>query len=675
MSSPAVSMAASRSGTVPRGTLDGFLRYFRYDIGSGFLVFLIALPLCLGIATASNHPPIAGVITAVVGSLLATFLSNAELTIKGPAAGLIVITMGCINDFGFVLDGDPVTNKAAYQAALAVGVAAGVVQLLFALGRLGVLQEFFPSSVVHGMLAAIGVIIISKQSHVLLGVKPHASEPLHLLAEIPRSIVSLNPEIAVIGLVSLAIMFGWPLMKWAPLRRIPSQLLVVLIAIPIGMWFHLEVGHSYLLGGKQYQLDPAKYLVTLPDDLLHAITFPDFSALQQGKAWFWVMLYSLIGSLESLLSAKAVELLDPWKRKTSFNRELFAVGFANTCAACIGGLPMISEIVRSRANIDNGARTRFSNLWHGIFLFGAILLIPHLLHRIPLAALAAMLVFTGYRLASPREFLHVYHVGREQLLIFVATLVGVLATDLLIGVFIGIGVKMIVHTVNGVSLAHFFKPFIDIEERGPDHVVIKAAGSAVFSNWIPFRNQLASIGLTQRKNITVDFTNVQLVDCSVMEKLDQLRSDFELEGLKLEVVGLDTMRQLSDHQFATRRAGLATLRRLTVVVPAVDEDRVIEELLPRGVSGFTTTPCRGAGRHALAEGLSAVLPMSRIEIIASEEVCRALLNFVESELRPGCPLTACLETVQVARAVDFAEQRFPATTGPSTPRPAELVPV
>ena len=206
-------------------------------------------------------------------------------------------------------------------------------------------------------------------------------------------------------------------------------------------------------------------------------------------------MFSLIGSLESMLSAKAIDMIDPWRRKTNLNRDLVAVGIANSVVASIGGLPMISEIVRSKANIDNGARTRFANFWHGLLLLAFVALLPGLIHRVPLAALAAMLVYTGFRLASPLEFINVYKTGREQLIIFVSTMVGVLATDLLIGIGIGIAVKLSIHMYNGLPLSSIFLPYLEIEELGENTVLITARGSAVFSNFIPFRRQIERDGL------------------------------------------------------------------------------------------------------------------------------------------------------------------------------------
>jgi len=333
---------------------------------------------------------------------------------------------------------------------------------------------------------------------------------------------------------------------------IPSPMLVILVTVPLGILFDLSHEHTYSFVGHDYPLGE-KFLVTVPNNLLNAITYPDFTALSTTTGWKWVVFFALIGSLESLLSAKAIDLIDPWKRKTNMNRDMLAIGIGNTVSASLGGLPMISEIVRSKANVDNGARTRFANLFHGLFLLGFVALVPGLIHRIPLAALAAMLVYTGFRLASPREFISVTRIGKEQLIIFLATLVGVLATDLLVGVAIGIAVKLAIHLINGMPLGSIFKPFLDIEPRDDKTCVIRTGGSAVFSNWIPFKHQIEYVGLQQRNNLVIDFSETRLVDHSVMEKLHELQKDFEQEGLSLELTGLEWHRKLSEHPLSARR--------------------------------------------------------------------------------------------------------------------------
>jgi MFS superfamily sulfate permease-like transporter len=544
---------------VPRGDAAGFVRYLPRDAVAGFLVFLIALPLCLGISVASGFPPIAGVFTAVIGGVLTTFISNSELTIKGPAAGLIVIMLGAMQAFGYTAGRDAIADINAYRMTLAVGCVAGLVQVLFGVLRAGVLGDFFPTAVVHGMLAAIGVIIVLKQVPVAIGQKA-AAEPLEILRDLPETIADLNPRIACIGGLSLLVLFVWPYLRsrlglWV-LKSMPSQLVALLLAVPLGML--LGVGHagSYAFAGHEYPLGRS-FLVSVPQSMLAAITSPDFSVFAspatRSAAVLWVLMFAVVGNLESLLSAKAIDMVDPWRRKTKLDRDLVAVGIANVAAASVGGLPMISEIVRSKANIDNGACTRFADLWHALFLFACVALAPGLIGMIPLAALAAMLVYTGCRLASPSEFISVYKIGREQLLIFASTLVGVLATDLLVGVLIGIAVKFVIHLLNGLPIRTMFKPFLEVNVLDDTTVQVDARGSAVFSNWIPFRRQLCQVGLEQQNNLIVNLEGTRLVDHSVMEGLHELQGEFERAGLTLDVIGLDEHQALSAHPFATRR--------------------------------------------------------------------------------------------------------------------------
>ncbi|MSR56275.1 MAG: SulP family inorganic anion transporter [Planctomycetaceae bacterium] len=545
-----MSNPSSSRTDVPCSDFRGLLSNFRYDANAGFLVFLMALPLCLGISLACGYPAIAGVFTAVVGSILCSLLSNSELTIKGPAAGLIVIALGAVTEFGFTSGVDPDADLRAYRMALGVGVAAGVLQIALALMRSGILSEFFPTSVVHGMLSAIGVIIMSKQIHTVFGVKPESHEPLQLLAEIPHSIQNWNPEIAWIGLTSLVLLFTLPLIKLRWARIVPAPMLVILLAVPVGLYFDLDHEHTYSFGGHIFGMGPA-YLVDVPKNLFTAITFPDFSGLQTLAGWKWVVMFTLIGSLESLLSAKAIDLIDPWRRKTNFNRDLLAVGIANLACAMIGGLPMISEIVRSKANIDNGARTRYADMWHGVFLLLFVALVPGLIHEIPLAALAAMLVYTGFRLASPREFIHVYHIGKEQLAVFVVTVLAILWTDLLLGIGIGIALKFAIHVFNGAPVRSLFRSPVTVEQPATDRTVLTVGGSATFSSWIGLKREIERAG--DSTDVVLDLSETRLVDHTVMERLHALQREFDERDCSLVIKGLDDHQTLSHHPFAARK--------------------------------------------------------------------------------------------------------------------------
>jgi MFS superfamily sulfate permease-like transporter len=266
-------------------------------------------------------------------------------------------------------------------------------------------------------------------------------------------------------------------------------------------------------------------------------------------------MFALIGSLESLLSAKAIDILDDKKRNTDLNRDVLAIGVGNLIAALIGGLPMISEIVRSRANIDNGAKSKFANMFHGLFLLLAVAFLGWAIRMIPMAALAAMLVYTGFRLAHPREFMHVYRIGREQLVVFVGTIVAVLATDLLKGIAIGIGIELLIQFIHGVPIWSLVWPTAQVKAKGSDTLLIEPQSSAVFFNWLLIRRRIVSEGLKQRKNVVLDLSSTKLVDHTVMEKLEELEHTFEAQGLTLEVVGLEGHIALSAHPKAVRLRG------------------------------------------------------------------------------------------------------------------------
>ena len=511
------------------------------DLRSGFLVFLIALPLCLGIALASGFPPVAGVLTAIIGGILVSFLGHADLTIKGPAAGLIVIALGAVQELG---QGDPVLG---YKRALAVGVVAAGVQIGFALFRVASVGAVMSPSVVHGMLAAIGVIIMAKQLHTVVGAVPEAKEPLELLAELPHSIAHANPEVLLLGVLSLLILFGMPLLRSRWLSRVPAPLVVLVVTVPLGIYFDLGHHHVYRFWGDTFQIGP-EWLVTLPGSLWGAIAFPDFSMIWTATSLKYVVMYALVGTIESTLSVIAVDAITPERKPSNLNRDLLGVGVGNLATASIGGLPMISEIVRSKANVDAGARSRFANFFHGVFLLAFVALAPGLLHHIPLAALAAMLVYTGARLASPAELVHVTKIGSDQLMLFMTTLIVTLATDLLVGVAAGLVLKVVLHWVRGASPRSLTRTELDQKQEG-DEVCLAIRGPAAFTSLLRVRNAVASIG-PDCKKVVIDLSQATLVDHTFLSGLDTLSGELEAA---LVVEGLDRMRGTSSHPHATRR--------------------------------------------------------------------------------------------------------------------------
>ncbi len=514
---------------IPKGNLHGFKTHAKKDILSGFLVFLIALPLCLGISLASGYPAVAGIFTAIVGGLVATFLSNSELTIKGPAAGLIVIALGCVTEFGYTGGVDPVKDYQAYRLALGVGVVAGVCQIIFGLFRVGIVVKLFPKAAIHGLLASIGIIIIAKQFPVLMGLNPQGS-PLELLAGIPSFLVNMNPKVGLIGIIGLTFVVGYSYITNPKFKVIPAPMMMLLITVPLGIFMGIGLEGSYTFNSQVFELGQ-KFLVNVPSNLVNAMAFPDFSGITTETGIKYTVLFAIIGSLEGILSAKAIDGIDPWGRKTNLDRDLLATGIANTLSAFIGGLPMISEIVRSKANIDNGAITRFANFYHGMFLLIFVALIPGVINLIPLTALAALLVVTGFRLASPSEFLSIYREGKDQFIIFVSTILGVLATDLLKGLAIGIGVGIIIHFIRGGSIFRLNAKIIPERDQS---ITILLRGSIVFSSWIPLRKQLQRF-FNDGKRVTLDITETQLVDRRVMSKVDEWKKKFKENGLELTV--------------------------------------------------------------------------------------------------------------------------------------------
>jgi MFS superfamily sulfate permease-like transporter len=398
------------------------------------------------------------------------------------------------------------------------------------------------------MLAAIGVIIIAKQAHTVLGVSPEGREPFELLAELPHSLVVENPEIVIIGVLSLAILFGLPRIKRPWVKTIPAPMLVLAVAVPLGLVFDLDHEHTYSFAGHAYHIGP-QYLVHLPGAILDAIAFPDFSVALSGMSIKYVVMFALVGSIESTLSVIAVDALDPAKRASNLNRDLLVVGVGNLIASSIGGLPMISEIVRSKANIDAGATSRWSNFFHGLFLLAFVALVPSLLHRIPLAALAAMLVYTGARLAAPSELAHAKALGLDQLALFSTTLVVTLAVDLLVGVAAGLALKVILHLIRGAPLSSFFRSSIDIERAGAD-IIVRIHRVATFTTLLAVRRLLGELPKTVER-VIVDLSDTRLVDHTFLERLHGMSEEWATA--KLELRGMEAMSAASSHPRAARR--------------------------------------------------------------------------------------------------------------------------
>jgi MFS superfamily sulfate permease-like transporter len=504
----------------PKDWLPGLAENWKTDIVSGFILFLIALPLCLGIALASGAPPIAGIISGIVAGTLANLLSGSYVTINGPAAGMIVIVLGAVTELGFA-------------GALAVGVVAGGIQIVLGFAKAGKLTGFFALAVIHGMLAGIGLIIMAGQIHVALGLQNPREHGFHILTAIPPSFANLVPETALVGLAAVLVMVVWPMLGTIA-KIVPAPLAAVIvgtaIALVSGAGPRLDLGEGGLLAG---------------------FTLPDFSGVLSGPAIKWIVLYVFVASLESLLTAEAVDKLDPWQRRSNMNKELIGKGAGNAVSSLIGGLPMIAEVVRSKANILNGARTRWSNFFHGVFLAAFVLAAPSLLELIPLAALAGILLVIGFKLAHPNDFRHAWQVGKVDFVLMIITAFTVLLTDLLIGVATGIVLGLIWAVVKGTSVGNLFKPDFTVTER-EDETRIELRKAMGFHNFIPLRSRLDT--LPPGRKVTLDFSGVHYIDPTVLERLRDFELGYIADGGTVVRAGDEQLTADTDHEFSTRTA-------------------------------------------------------------------------------------------------------------------------
>lgn len=530
----------------PEGTpLQGFkglAAHWREDLLAAFSVALVALPLALGIAIASGVPPIAGLISSIIGGIVTTLFRGSHVGINGPGNGLIVVTLMALN----ALDNG---GGNTYNYVLAAFVVSGVIQVGFGLLRLGKYGDFFPSSVIHGMLAAIGIIILGKQIHVALGVSSVSSNGFGTLMEIPQSLMKLNPFVTLIGLVSLLLLVLHPKLKSKVLHFIPAPMWVLIISIPLVFAFDFFDNHQIALLGKSYEVGP-QFLTSVPDNILDGFMFPDFSMIGTGAFWLVVVSVCLISSLETVVSAKAVEKLDPYKRKTALNRDLVGVGLSTVLAGLIGGLPVITVIIRSSVNVNNGAKTKWSNFFHGLILLAFVMIFPGFIQMVPVAALAAILVFTGYKLVSPRVFRTVYRRGWEQLLIMVVTLIATLLTNLLWGIFAGILFTLTIHYLRaGIPFSKFIRylvnPFSKVIRERDDSFLLKVKGVSNFFNILHMIKHIST--LPSGKRVVVDYSHARLVDFTVLEYMHEFAEDYERGGGTMDLVGLDIHETSSHH--------------------------------------------------------------------------------------------------------------------------------
>ncbi len=482
-------------------------KYFKADMLSGMVVFLVALPLCLGIAVASGAPPFAGIITGVIGGIVVGLLSNSNVSVSGPAAGLIAIIVAAITDLG-------------YEPFLVAVVIAGLIQLTLGFLKAGSISSYFPTSVIEGMLVAIGIIIIKKEIPHAIGYdKEHEgdffsyellSEDKGFFTEIIHSFNYAHLGAIIITVVSIGILVAFnkvPSLK--KIKAIPGALVVVIVGIILNELFK-STGSSLAIIGQEH-------LVTLPtassfSEFFGQFTTPDFSGFSNSKVWVVGVTIAIVASIETLLCLEAGDKMDPMKRFSSANTELKAQGVGNILSGLIGGIPMTSVIVRTSANVNAGARTKLSAVAHGIFLLLAVVSIPFLLNKIPMASLAAILIMIGLRLASPKVFTHMWHTGKHQFIPFVVTVVAVVLTDLLKGVGIGLAVSIFFILRGNMKLAYFFKKE---KHKEGETIHIDLAQEVSFLNKAAVKQTLAH--LPSNSKVVIDAANTVYIDYDVLE--------------------------------------------------------------------------------------------------------------------------------------------------------------
>ena len=520
------------------------------NIFSGFVVSLIALPLGLGLAIASEAPPIAGIIAAIAGGVVVSILGGSHLTITGPGNGLVIVILSAIVGMG---EGDLYQG---YLFTLAAIMLSGLLLFIFGVFRLGALSEFFPSSALQGMLAAIGVGILAKQFHVMLGFTDVKGNTISQLILIPNSIKNLlaNPSnelilAACIGVLSLCFLFLYARVRNSVFQLIPAPMWVVIASIGVMYYYDLVLKTPEVLG--------SNLMITLPENLMASLPRPDFSKILSSEFMGYTLSITLVAVIESLLSIKAVDKLDPLKRRSNINKDLRALGIATGISGFFGGLNVVTVIARSSVNVNNGGNNRSANFFHAAFLVVFILLFAKQIQKIPMPALAAILVYTGYRLATPENLFRIYKIGKEQAIIFLTTLVATLLTSLTTGILLGILTTLLVHVFlnkSGVLFSrNWLKPNVLMyleEETGNYYVSVKNFCS--FLNFFKLKAKLDEIPPSE--HAIIDFSLCEFVDHTVMEGLNDYSRSFSRQGGFFEIIGLDVHEAKTEHPFAIRKS-------------------------------------------------------------------------------------------------------------------------
>lgn len=497
-----------------------YLRSLGSDLPSSVVVFLVALPLCLGIAIGSGAPPFSGLIAGIVGGIVVGALSGSQLSVSGPAAGLTTIVLAAIG------------KLQVYEAFLLAVVLAGIFQIILGFLRAGILGDYIPGAAIKGMLAAIGLILILKQIPHLVGDEAdfEGNEAFqqpsggNTFTQLVHAFKNMLPVALVIGLLSLGIIIIWEKIskKSKVLQLIPSAMIVVLVSVLINEW--LRTNRPDLALG-------AAHLVNIPQantagEFLSFFTHPDFSHLSNVNVWVSAGTIAIIASLETLLNIEASDELDPYKRVTPTNRELKAQGVGNLISGLIGGLPITSVVVRTSANINSGAKTKTSAISHGVLLLLCVALIPGLLSLIPFSALAAILIYTGYKLTKPSLYTKFYKKGFDQFLPFVITVVAILFTDLLTGILIGSCVGLF------FVLRSNFKSAVFVVNDNNKYL-FRLRKDVSFLNKPIIKRKLEEV--PDNSYVLIDAARADFIDKDVIEVIEDFQKHAPLKNISVEL--------------------------------------------------------------------------------------------------------------------------------------------
>jgi MFS superfamily sulfate permease-like transporter len=505
--------------------------WLKHDLPAGLSVFFVALPLCLGIALASGAPLYSGLLSGIIGGLFVSLISGSQLAVSGPAAGLTTVVAASIVSLG------------DYRVFLLAVMIAGIFQLLLGIFKLGSIALYFPSSVIKGMLAAIGILLISKQIPIAIGYDQpdfwssgflKLFSAGHFFGSVENFNMHITRGAILITFISLPVLILLQQSFAKNLKVIPAPLLVVIIGVIFNMIFS-NIPTDYSL--KQTQL------VSIPSNVFDSLVFPDFSQMfANSEIWKDGIIIGLLATLETLLCIEAIDKLDRRNRITPVNRELIAQGIGNTMCGVLGAIPITAVVVRGAANVDAGARTKMSAFTHSLFILLAVLLFPFLLNKIPYASLSAILLITGYNLARPKLFRNMYNLGWKQFLPFMFTIVVILATDLLIGVTIGLLISVYYIVRNNFKAEY---RITTMHELGIDHYLIKLNSNVTFLNKVNLRKALDKI--PEYSELTIDGSECNFIDYDILEVISEFANKAHDRHIELHLKGIEKVSVTAVH--------------------------------------------------------------------------------------------------------------------------------